>query len=93
MTNLSIKERLEEAETKITEAQQKRIQLETRLESAEERKAKILAECKEKGIDPDQLESSIKALDKKITHGLEEIESILQDTPDNDTTSDEDLPF
>lgn len=91
---MMIEQRLQEVKEKLTNAQTKRIQLETRLEGLQTQKEELIKQCKEKGIEPDQLEEKVAALQSEIEQELERIEdglSLRDQKPTNSEIRNEDM--
>lgn len=73
----SIEEKLKQAKQIAQDAQTKRIQLETKLEAAQAKKAELLDKCKQLGVKPDELSARIIELEVQIQEGLKTLEDIL----------------
>lgn len=97
---ISIEERLKGAKSKVQEAQTKKVQLETRLQAAQERKQEVIDELAARGITPKELSGTIDALGEEIEALLQAVERILSgekeeraDSGGKELVFDNGLPF
>lgn len=97
---ISIEERLKGAKSKVQEAQTKKVQLETRLQAAQERKQEVIDELATRKITPEELPEAIETLGEVIESQLQAIERILSgekeeraDSGGKELVFDNGLPF
>lgn len=67
-------QQLEAAVARRDAAQARLLQLQGRLEAAQERVASVRAECVERGVDPDKLDQVIQQLEERFDQELAEFE-------------------
>ena len=88
--NQTIEERLAFAKKLATDSEKKRIQLETKLEAAQEAKQQLLAKCEQLNVKPEELSAKIQELEQLIETGMQELESLF---PTNKLKIEPDLPY
>ena len=75
----SLDERLDAAIARRNAVAEKKQRIEGRLESARASLKAVEAECREKGIDPDNLEATINQLEEKYRSSVEALEQQVAD--------------
>lgn len=74
----TVTERLESLKRQIEQGKTERTRAETTLESLEKQRAEVVAELKQLGVKPDQLNQEIERLKGEIEAGLGEAEELLR---------------
>ncbi|PTM58911.1 hypothetical protein [Desmospora activa] len=72
-----LEQRIKEIKTKLDEAKNLRYKAEVRLEDLERQEKEILAELKELGVEPEQLDEEITKLEREIEQGLQDAWALL----------------
>jgi len=71
--------KLKEISKRSQDAQNSMIRCETKLESLNQRRTELLAECDKKGVDPDQIDEAIAADKAKLDELIQQIDGFLPD--------------
>lgn len=71
---MSVEERLVALKSKSDKLNTLRIETQTKLKALEEEKEKLLAECKELGVDPQRLEETVKEEEKALLYEISLLE-------------------
>ncbi|MGM0501483.1 MAG: hypothetical protein ACQERJ_03045 [Bacillota bacterium] len=71
------KEEIDEIKKKLDQANNLKVRSETKLENLEEEKEKLLAEIREEGIEPEELEEEIDNLESELEELIEKAKELL----------------
>ena len=74
---MDIKERIEQAQEKLKQAEQAKTVAETQLNSATAECDKVVEEMKELGVTPETIDGEIARLEKEVDDGLTAIEQVI----------------
>lgn len=77
MPNVDIESRVSTLRKDIAEYEKKEVQLQTKLEAANERLSKANTQCAAHGIKPEQLDETIVKVEKQMTTLADSIEELL----------------
>lgn len=77
MANVDIETRVATLRKDIAEFEKKEVQLQTKLEAANERLSKANTQCAAHGIQPEQLDETIVKVEKQMTTLADSIEELL----------------
>jgi chromosome segregation ATPase len=86
-------ERLAKAREIASSAQTRRIQLDTKLETNQLQQKALMRRFEKAGVRPDELNDKIKELDLEITKGLDDLESIYNNSTGNSSSRTVNTPI
>ena len=72
-------EEIDEIKERLEKAKNSRIRAEARLEQLQRQKDEILAELKQFGIDPGNMEAELETLREEIEHALKALHQLLEE--------------